>query len=390
MYMDNILQKRKYVIHTQTKNITFLQTATDLKILGVENHYFFLKLYDVSLRNVDPHSPLLTEDMMIRVLNECVVNPWYFLRECARIPDQGGVGVPFQLSRGNLADIWCFLNGIQFYDIKPRQTGKTQSNLSIIDWAFLFGTSNSEFMFIGKDQELANLNLDRMKQQRDLLPKYMQFKVHINEDGKKEEGADNIKSISNVHNNNKIVTKPKATSKARAESIGRGCSQTIQLFDEVEYTDHIKTIIQASGPAYGKAASNAKRNGAIFGRILLSTPGDLDSAPAQEAMEIIGGTCRWTEKFYDMKRVEVEEYIEKNASNGIVYIEYNHKQLGLDEEWVKTTSQTLLNDPIMIKREIYLKRIRGSQLSPFDQEDLEAIDELKGEIKEEISINSIN
>jgi hypothetical protein len=104
-------------------------------------------------------------------------------------------------------------------------------------------------------------------------------------------------------------------------------------------------------------------------------------------MEIIGGTCKWTEKFYDMKRIEVEEYIEKNASNGIVYIEYNHKQLGLDEEWVKATSQTLLNDPIMIKREIYLKRIRGSQLSPFDQEDLEAISDLQGEIKEEIFIN---
>jgi hypothetical protein len=120
---------------------------------------------------------------------------------------------------------------------------------------------------------------------------------------------------------------------------------------------------------------------------LLSTPGDLDSAPAQEAVEIINDACRWTEKFYDMKKQEVHEYVEKNSQNGIVYIEYNHKQLGLDEDWVKRTAQTLLNDPLMIKREIYLKRIRGSQSSPFNQEDLDEIGELQKEVIEEIFIN---
>ena len=385
--INNILQQRKYSVHTDTRNISFIQTAKDLKVLGIKNHYFFLKLYDTSLRKVDPYSPFLTEDIMIRILNECVINPWYFIRECSKIPDQGGKGIPFLLSRGNLADIWCFLNGIPFYDIKPRQTGKTQSNLAILLWSFLFGTSNSEFMFIGKDQEFANLNLDRLKKQRELLPTFMQFKKYISEEGKAQTGDDNVKSISNVHNNNKIVTKPRAASAEKAEGIGRGCSQPIHLFDEVEFTPHIKTIIEASGPAYAKAATNAKRNGAIYGRILLSTPGDLDSAPAKEAMEIVSGMCKWSETFYDKKIGEVEEYIEKSSTNNLVYIEYNHKQLGLDDEWVKETAKSLLNNPIKIKREIYLKRIRGSEISPFDQEDLEAIDDLRGEVKEEIYIN---
>jgi hypothetical protein len=221
----DVLQKRKYTIHTDTKNISFIQTAKDLKVLGIENHYFFLKLYDTSLKKIDPYDKILTDDMVMRIVNECIINPWYFIREVVRIPDQGGSGIPFLLNRGNLADLWCALNGIQFYDIKPRQTGKTQSNIAILNWAFHFGTTNSEFMFIGKDQELANLNLDRLKKQRDLLPSYLQFKIMYDEEGHKIEGHDNVKSLTNVYNGNKIVTKPKALSQEKAESIGRGCTQ---------------------------------------------------------------------------------------------------------------------------------------------------------------------
>lgn len=222
-----LLKRKKYYIHSETKNLSFVQTAIDLSKLGIKNNKFFLKLYDQSLKHVDPHDPAVAtnRDLVIRIIRECVINPWYFLRECVRIPDQGGNGIPYQLHRANLAATFCFLHGIDHYLVIPRQKGKTQSTVSILNWAFLFGTTSSEMMFINKTQDDANNNLDRLKQQRDLLPPYMRAKEIINADGKNEKGQDNVKSLTNPTNQNKIITKPSASSKDKASKLGRGCTQ---------------------------------------------------------------------------------------------------------------------------------------------------------------------
>lgn len=214
--------KRSFIYHIKTRNISFLQTSSDLNALGIKNNMFFLKLYDKSLEFVDPHNPLLTEEQIVKIINECIVNPWYFLRECVRIPEQGGNGIPYQLHRANLASTFCFLNGLDHYLVIPRQKGKTQSTIANLLWAFLFGTTNSEFMFINKRQDDANNNLDRLKQQRELLPKYLQMRVIMNEEGKLEKGQDNVKTVTNPSTGNKIVTKPSARSEEAAEGLGRG------------------------------------------------------------------------------------------------------------------------------------------------------------------------
>lgn len=121
---------RKYVYHLDTKNISFLQTARDLKVLGIKNNMFFLRLYDESLRHVDPYSPFLPQETIIRIINESIINPWYFLREVVRIPEQAGDGIPYQLNRANLAATFCFINGIDHYQVIPRQLGKTQSTIA--------------------------------------------------------------------------------------------------------------------------------------------------------------------------------------------------------------------------------------------------------------------
>lgn len=86
---------------------------------------------------------------------------------------------------------------------------------------------------------------------------------------------------------------------------------------------------------------------------------------------------------YDWTVDEIEDYISTNSETRIVYIEYQYNQLGFGEAWFKRTCQTVLNNPLKIKREIFLQRMRGSSQSPFDQEDLEALQELVGKIKEE-------
>lgn len=380
---------KKFIYDIQTKNISFLQTAKDLKSLGIKNNMFFLRLYDPSLRGVDPYSQHLSDDQVMRIINECIINPWYFLREIARIPEQGGTGIPYQLNRANLAATWCFLNGIDHYLVIPRQIGKTQSTLSILDWAFLFGTTNSEFMFINKRQEDAVNNLARLKDQRDLLPEYLQFKLAFDDDGKAIRETNNVKSLSNAANGNKVVAKPSAKSVESAESIGRGCTQPIQYYDEVEFTPYIKTIMESAGPAFNTASTNAKRNNAAYCRIFTSTPGDLDTQSGGDALLIVEKTVKFQEQFYEWDLADVEEYVETNSENKIVYIEFQYQQLGKDEEWFKKTCTLLNNNPLKIKREIFLQRMRGSSESPFEPEELAAIEDLKGKVQEEIFINKL-
>ena len=318
---------------------------------------FFLKLYDPSLRGIDPHSPTLSDDQIIRIINECIINPWYFLRECVRVPVQGNTnGVPYLLNRANLAATWCFINGIDNYQVIPRQIGKTESTIAILDWAFLLGTTNSEFMFLNLNEDRSIANLTKLKDQRDLLPPYLQFKIAFDDNMKEIKGRDNVKTLKNASNGNSIVTKPSARGIESAERIGRGSSQVIQYYDEFEFIAYIKTIMEAAGPAFNTASENAKRNNAISCRCFTSTPGDLDSQAGQDALEVVGKTGKWTEKLYDMNPDEVTDYIEMNCENHIVYIEYQYQQLGKDEAWFTKVCSLLNNNKLKIQREIFLRR----------------------------------
>ena len=247
--------KTYYIIDVNTKNLSFIQTAKDLQNLGVKNNKFFLKIFDPKLIGVDPYSPALTREQIQRIIVEVMRNPWYYLREIARIPEQGsaqgpGSGTPFQLHRGNLAAIYCFLNNINLYLVIPRQCGKTQSMLCILNWTYMFGTTNSEFSFVNKSQKDADENLARFKAQKDLLPLYLQQKyVFIDGELKQNKGIDNTRTIQNPLNKNRVVTKPSARTMESAENVGRGNTSPIQLFDEVEFTSYIGVIMKASGPA---------------------------------------------------------------------------------------------------------------------------------------------
>ena len=151
------------------------------------------------------------------------------------------------------------------------------------------------------------------------------------------------------------------------------------MFDEPEFTNHIKTIVENSVSTFETASRNAKENGALYGRCFSCTPGDLDTSMGQESQQLLANTVKWTEKLYDMhfdpnddSKNEVLQYVKNNGSNGIVYIEYSYKQIGLTDEWLREMYNKIAN-PLVVKREILLQRLRGSSDSPFEQEDIEYI-----------------
>lgn len=354
-----------------TSNKSFLQLAADLKKVGIKNYFFMLEICDPNVAYLDPYKPNITAHEVAMITTEITRNMWYYIREVARIPDQGGVPVPYLANRGNIAQAWCFKNGIDSWLNLPRQRGKTISAICEQGWAYSFGTSNSQIIFVNKSGDDAKTNLTRLKDQIDLLPQYLRYEqAYDDETGKTVKHVKNATTMKHPITKNQIIIKSKATSLESALSIARGLTAPIQHFDELEFTSRIKVIIENSAPTYEKAASNAKKNGAIYGRIITSTPGDLDTGPGQESQEILRQTARWTEKMYDMTETEIREYIEQNSENDIVYIEYSYHQLGLTEEWFKNISRKIGN-PQTVKREVLLQRLRGSSASPFSQEDIE-------------------
>lgn len=266
------------VIDLSTNNVSFKQVARDLQQLGVHNYYFLLQLHDPSLTKINPHAvdkqghTTLSKDEVTRVLNECAINVWYFLREVARVKDQGGTVVSYKANRGNIAQAWCMRNGIDSWLCLPRQQGKTISALVFLVWAFLFGTTNSTFIFVNKDGDQCKENLKRFLDLLHELPEYMQCRSIVTEDGKRDKARENATITTNPVNNNQIIVKAKAQSKDNAMSLARGLTAPIIYFDEPEFTNYIDIIVNNSVATYKTAAEHARENKALFGRIFTCTP----------------------------------------------------------------------------------------------------------------------
>ncbi len=223
---------------TRTSNKSFLKVARDLKKVGIKNWYFMLEINDPSLVGIDPYqcdesgNCTLTKDQISRIMIELSKNPWYYLREVCRIPDSGAAnGVPYRANRGNIAQAWCIINGIDSWLCLPRQQGKTISCLALLAWVYSFGTSNSSFIFINKDGDNAKENLRRMVAQLELLPVYLRFDSYMEDDGKITKAVKNATMIKHPVTNNKVIVKSKATSYDSALSLARGLTAPLLHFD---------------------------------------------------------------------------------------------------------------------------------------------------------------
>ena len=377
-----------------TSNKSFLSVAWQLKNLGIKNFYFMLEINDLSLIQIDPYQcdpkhpdvSTLSRDQVKRIINELVVNPWYYLREIARLQDQGGEPIPYKANRGNIAQAWCISKNIDSWLTIPRQQGKTMSALCIQNWEYGFATSNAKFTFVNKTGEDSDENLRRLKLLTSFLPEYLRFDSVIDEEtGKRVKKTNNTRRITNPANSNEIVTKAKASSYDSALSLARGTTTPIVHFDECEFTDWIDVIVANSYPAFKKAHDNSIKNHVPSCRIFTSTPGDLSTRAGSASQKLLDKTIPWTEKMYDWNQEKIQEYINAQGpdSNKIFYIEYSWQELGLSKKWFEEM-RSGVNDPIVFRRDVLLQRINGSTLSPYSQEDIETIISLQRKVVDEI------
>ena len=373
------VKKRKAIIDWKTTNKSFLEVHQDLRRLGIKNNTFFLKLYDRDLQGVDPFSPALPLDMQIKVYLECVINPWYYVREIARIPAQGkaiepGGGDRFVLDRNNLASWYCFIHNIDSYCSKPRQCGKTQNAIHEINYAYHFGSASSSILFFNKDLSLAKENLARMKDQRDLYPPYLQMRVAFTEEGNIIKGADNITNMKNPVTGNSVKVMGCANSEEAADRLGRGYTAPVMFYDELDFMQYQMKAINASVFAYSTASQNAIENHSCAARIFTSTPGDLSTRDGKNATDFIRGTKErkgmmvWDDHMFDEPISQLKAQLKSTNYNGVMFIEHTWKQLKKSMAWYEFQCNLCGYDQEVILREINLQRLAGSSLSPFTRE----------------------
>ena len=380
---DKPVAQQNPIIHWSTRNKSFLDVHEQLKSLGIRNNKFFLILLNPALEHVNPYDPNISPEMAIAVVEECRCNFFYYLREVARIPEQGGTTVPFRLDRGTLAAAWCFYNSANFYLMKPRQTGKSVANCVFLTWAFKFGATNSQFMISANTDKNVKELLGKFKRYIDLLPPYISkmgtTMLNVNT-GRTERKTNNMKSYKEPRNGNEIFCARRGQTPEVAEEIGRGDSHVYELFDEAEFTPYLDIVVNVSGPAFNTASKNARNNGRGCCRMFSSTPGDLgDEKRGKRVMEIVNDCLVWSEKFYDEGITKVRALLESKTNYQIIYIEYSYQELGLGEDWFLEVCRDVGFNQAKICREVLLQRFTGNSRSPFKPEEITELVEIKKE-----------
>lgn len=360
--------------HMSTTNKSFLEIHQFLKDSGIENNRFMLTLLDPDLARIDPHDPTLSAMMKTKVLKECLYNPWYFFREVVRIPDSGqATGVKFQLSRGNLALLFCLMMNLNTFLEQPRQTGKTISSLCWYLYLFNFGTANAEMSFLNKKLDDSKLNLQRIREIRDLLPSYLKMDQAFAPDGSKVRGKNNVETLQHPVNNNRIRTVASARNKVAAASLMRGRTTPIIYIDEYGFIQYNTIIYTNMVPAFNTAANNARRNGTPYGMLVTTTPGMLTTDEGIEAFNMKESATPFSERWYDLTKEQIFDIINSNNNSNFVYIKYTYQQLGKSEQWFRDLCINMRKDWDSIRREVLLEWSASSENSPFRAEDLDTI-----------------
>lgn len=317
-------------IDLDTPNRSFVRICSIYQAFGVENHAFPLALIDQSLRGVDPFSPNLTQEQITRITIECKINPWYYFREIARAPGMaGGAARPMEANRGNIALFWLFFNHVFTTLIQIRQTGKSFSTDTLMNYLLNIGCTDTKINLLTKDDDLRRKNIVRLKEIYSEMPGYLQQKTRADTNNNEEI---TIKSLGNYYNTHV----PQASEK-NAIKMGRGLTSPIFHIDEPPFQPWISKALPAALAATGAAVDIAKEFGGHYGTILTTTAGKRDDRDGKFIYNIVQGSAVWTEALLDCKDIiELDDTIRKMSRDRVcrVNITLNHQQLGKTDEWL--------------------------------------------------------
>jgi len=318
------------IIDDQTTNKSWVYLASLLKQMGIKNHFFHLSLMQSDLQGIDPFSPNLTPEIMLKIKIECEYNPWYFFREIFYLPD-GNNKKRFNLNRGNMFLIWSFFNTVDAALEMIRQTGKSVTCDGILIYLLFFYYRRTEILLVTQDTGLRKTTINRIKNTRDLLPFYLN--LHNS-----KTDLDNMEAISCDAYKNILRTRVGQPQSAIANNIGRGGTFPVIHFDECATTPNIDISMPAAIKACSAARENKEETNMFYGNIFTTTSGKLNSKEGSYIYNFFTSGTTWTEKLYDCTdRKDLKNTISKNNPDGrvLVYGSFNHRQVGKTDAWLK-------------------------------------------------------
>lgn len=379
--MPNIVEINGLYYDFEPKNTSFALTAKELKNLGIKNYYFMLRVNNPRSLFIDPFNPKITKQEVQILMREYMHNMWAFMRDAVKVRSQKGI-VPFYLHRGLAFNAWCLEHNQDSCICEPRQTYKTTGTIAgPIQWVFQT-TENSKIHFYGKTIENTKDNLQHLRDDISLLPKWLQFTRYISE-GKEQKANMSTEHIYNGKTHNELFIHPKPTSVSTATSMGRGQSGNVLLFDELAHTSNIDVLWHNSSFMYATARENALEAGLPSARLCTCNPPNIDTPEGKCSDPLIRSMIPWTEKIYDMSPNEIDEYkdtfrdefhrMADHPDRDVIdcfYAEYQYFQLRKTYDWVIERFRQS-GSRQEVRRDILLINVRGSTNSFIDQEDLE-------------------
>lgn len=318
------------IVHTKTKNKSWLEYCQKLKIMGVDNYLFPLSLLNPDLEDVNPYDPDLPAEIKAAIYLECKLNIWYYLREVHLVtPQASAKGIPLRANRANIPFVWLCMLHISVGLTMPRQTGKSVIADAVNQWAKDIAAVNSSIILVTKDDGLRIKNLDRLRKSRELLPPY------LSRISKKDIVNQSTLSNSALANTfSAIVGQPTFDG---ANKAARGLTAPMFQFDEAPFTANIDIMVGAALPAWIAASEEAATYGNPHYIAYTTTAGEINKPEGKYMYDIFMGGMWFTETLYDCRdREQLVKRIRRNSSGDgeFVYINFLHYQLGYTDEWL--------------------------------------------------------
>lgn len=310
-----------------TLNKSFINYASILRELGVENYLWPLSVLNPMLVGVDPHSPNLSIKEMDAVKKECEDNIWYYLRECLIVPPSSGIGGElYRANRANMSMIWSFMNHVDYMLIQPRQTGKTITISSLISWLLYIKLWNTRIGLVTKSDDLRRDTSEKVRQMRGALPGYLTIS------DRRDSITDAL--VTYKSRNNRFVLSVSRGDPAGAIKVGRGNTVPVNLWDEFPFIPHIRIAYGAAMPGTDAAYAQARERKLPYGSVITTTAGSQDSRDGSFAYKILSEAARWSDKMFDCADEDAYRRMVKDNCRGrkiIVNGTWSHSQMGIPD-----------------------------------------------------------
>lgn len=370
LFQNDWLKNPGAIPDYSTKNKSFLKYVMTLQSMGISNCLFPLALHDQSLQGVNPYDPNLTREQKIRILIEVENNPWYYLREFARIPVAGVTGGnSVRANRGIIAQWWCLYNNMDIFMMQPRQTGKSVgADLHHVHNVY-FGRRGSKMVLLTKDRKLIVKNVKKLKEIRDLLPKWSILT------GKKDKDVEDFINYSAHDNQISFICAQNDSNAAINASRGH----TVEKFhgDEIPFIKYVQDMIPAISSAMDDAIMEAKKNGINYGRMYTTTAGDLSLPHGKYAYDLYVNSMVFTEELYDVKSYErLHEIVKDGCGLPIprLSLTFSHTMLGMSDEELWTRIRAVESTEENINKDYFLIWGKGGINSVIPADILKAMD----------------